>query len=105
MAFTGPASVGLMPTLVAEEHLQSANSLRVTSGNVASIVGPPVAGILVATSSPGWALAADALSYVRQRGADAAAAPLAGGAEAGAERVGRRPRTAGGVHLASLGRG
>ena len=64
MAFKGPASVGLMPTLVDEEHLQSANSLRVSAWNVSSIVGPPIAGILVATSSPGWALAADALSYV-----------------------------------------
>ena len=63
MAFIGPTAVGLMPTLVGEDDLQSANSLRVTSWNIASIAGPPVAGILVATSSAGWALAADAATY------------------------------------------
>ena len=64
MAFTGPASVGLMPSLVPADQLQSANTLRVTSRNVASIAGPPVAGILIATSSAGWALAADGLSFL-----------------------------------------
>ncbi len=64
MAFTGPASVGLMPSLVPGEQLQSANTLRVTSRNIASIAGPPVAGILIATSSAGWALAADGLSFL-----------------------------------------
>jgi predicted MFS family arabinose efflux permease len=64
MAFTGPTSVGLMPSLVPSEHLQSANSLRISSRNVASIAGPPVAGLLIATSSAGWALAADGLSYL-----------------------------------------
>lgn len=64
MAFTGPASVGLMPSLVPAEHLQSANSLRITSRNIASVAGPPVAGLLIATSSAGWALAADGLTYL-----------------------------------------
>lgn len=64
MAFTGPASVGLMPGLVPGEQLQSANTLRVTSRNIASIAGPPVAGILIATSSAGWALALDGLTYL-----------------------------------------
>jgi MFS family permease len=63
MAFIGPTAVGLMPTLVGEDQLQSANSLRMTSWNVSSIVGPPLAALLVAAGSPGWALAANALSY------------------------------------------
>lgn len=63
MAFTGPAAVGLLPTLVPDSALQAANSLRASSWNLASIVGPAVAGVLVAAGSPGWALAADALSY------------------------------------------
>lgn len=63
MAFSGPAAVGLLPTIVEEDLLQSANSLRVSSWNVAEIVGPPVAGVLIAVGSPGWALAADALSF------------------------------------------
>jgi len=63
MAFIGPTAVGLMPTLVGEDQLQAANSLRMTSWNVSSIVGPPLAALLVAAGSPGWALAANAASY------------------------------------------
>ena len=63
MAFSGPAAVGLMPTLVTEDLLQSANSLRYTTWNVASVIGPPLAGILVAAGSTGWALAANAATY------------------------------------------
>jgi MFS family permease len=64
MAFTGPATVGLLPTIVEEDLLQQANSLRVSSWNLAEIGGPAIAGVLIAVGSPGWALAADALSYV-----------------------------------------
>ena len=63
MAFSGPAAVGLMPTLVSEDLLQSANSVRYTTWNVASVIGPPLAGILVAAGSTGWALAANAVTY------------------------------------------
>jgi MFS family permease len=63
MAFSGPAAVGLMPTLVSEDLLQSANSLRYTTWNVASVFGPPLAGLLVAVGSPGWALGANGLTY------------------------------------------
>ena len=63
MAFIGPTAVGLMPTLVGDDQLQAANSLRMTSWNVSSIVGPPLAALLVAAGSPGWALAANAASY------------------------------------------
>lgn len=64
MAFTGPAAVGLLPTIVEEDLLQSANSLRVSSWNVAEIAGPAIAGVLIAVGSSGWALAADALSFL-----------------------------------------
>ena len=63
-AFAWPAGVALFPTVVGRAHLQAANSLVGMASNVAEIAGPPVAGILLAVSSPGWALAADALSFV-----------------------------------------
>ncbi len=63
-AFAWPAGVGIFPTLVPKEQLQAANSLLRMAGNVAEIIGPPVAGVLVAVASPGWALAADALSFL-----------------------------------------
>lgn len=63
LAFVGPTAVGLMPTLVDEDHLQSANSVRMTTWNVASIVGPPLAALLIAAGSPGWALAANSVSF------------------------------------------
>lgn len=63
-AFSWPAGVGIYPTLVARQHLQSGKSLLGMADNTAAIVGPPVAGILVAAASPGWALAVDAASFV-----------------------------------------
>jgi MFS family permease len=62
-AFSWPAGVGIFPTLVPTDQIQPGKSLLGMAGNVAQIVGPPVAGVLVAVSSPGWALAADALSF------------------------------------------
>jgi MFS family permease len=58
-----PASVGLVPALVEDVHLQSANSLLQTASSAASIIGPAVAGVLVVADGPGWAIAADAASY------------------------------------------
>ena len=63
-AFSWPAGVGIYPTLVAKEHIQPGKSLLGMADNTAQIVGPPVAGILVAAASPGWALAADAVSFL-----------------------------------------
>ena len=88
MAFTGPASVGLMPTLVPRDQVQSANSLRVTSRNIATIVGPPVAGVLIATSSAGWALAADGLSFLVSAVLVARLPRSPGHVEAGASMLG-----------------
>lgn len=62
-AFFNPASTGLIPSVISPGRLQHANALRglaMASGNVA---GPALAGVLVAASSPGWALAVDAGSF------------------------------------------
>jgi predicted MFS family arabinose efflux permease len=58
-----PASTGLVPALVNDEHLQQANSLLQITGSAANIVGPALSGVIVVTTSPGWALAADGFSY------------------------------------------
>ena len=62
-ALFAPASTGIVPALVHDDHLQAANSLLQTASSAASVVGPALAGILVVASSPGWAIAADAASY------------------------------------------
>ena len=61
--FFNPASTGLLPLVVAPEHLQPANGLRATAMASGEILGPMIAGILVATSGPGWALGIDALTF------------------------------------------
>jgi MFS family permease len=63
-AFTGPAATGFLPSLVRQDDLQSANALLRIARNLAQIIGPAAAGIVVAVASPGWALAVDALSFV-----------------------------------------
>ena len=63
-AFSWPAGVGIYPTLVPTEQIQPGKSLLGMGNNTAQILGPPVAGILVAVASSGWALAADAASFL-----------------------------------------
>jgi len=62
-AFFGPAMTGLMPEVVSAPQLQQANALNGLSQSAASIVGPVLAGVIVAVSSPGWAVFIDGLSY------------------------------------------
>ena len=63
-AFHQPAWAGLLPETVPEELLQRANALRHLESNVARVAGPVIAGILVATAGAGWAILADALSFL-----------------------------------------
>jgi predicted MFS family arabinose efflux permease len=63
-AFFGPASTALVPQTVAESDLQQANALLGLSGNVAAVLGPAVAGVIVATTRPGWGLAADGVTFL-----------------------------------------
>jgi MFS family permease len=61
--FFNPASSGLLPAVVTPEQLQPANGLRATAMSGGEIVGPALAGILVATVGPGWALAIDGVTF------------------------------------------
>jgi predicted MFS family arabinose efflux permease len=62
-AFFGPASQGLVPQTVSPARLQQANGLMSLSRNVTAIAGPAAAGVVIALSSPGWALAVDAATF------------------------------------------
>jgi MFS family permease len=61
--FFNPASTGLLPAIVAPERLHQANGLRATAMATGEILGPIVAGILVVSASPGWALGIDAVTF------------------------------------------
>ena len=62
-AFFMPASTGLVPQIVSTGRLQQANALLSLSRNSTRIAGVALAGILVATMGPGWALGLDGATY------------------------------------------
>ncbi len=62
-AFWRPASTGLMPSIVSAGLLQQANAIMAVTVNSAYIVGPAVAGVLVATLGAGTAIAVDAATF------------------------------------------
>jgi MFS family permease len=61
--FFNPASTGLLPEVVPAEELQPANALRATAVSTGEIVGPLMAGVLVAAAGAGWAMAVDATTF------------------------------------------
>jgi MFS transporter len=61
--FFEPASIGMMPAIVAPERLQQANGLRATAVAGGEILGPIVAGGLIAVAGAGYALGIDAISF------------------------------------------
>jgi MFS family permease len=62
-AFFAPAVTGLVPQTVAPARLQEANALLGLTRSASFLVGPAVAGVLVATAGAGWAFAGDAASF------------------------------------------
>jgi len=61
--FFNPASTGLLPEVVPDEELQPANALRSTAVSASEILGPIVAGAIVAAAGAGWAIAVDAGTF------------------------------------------
>lgn len=59
----GPASLAIVPALVPEERLQAANSLSRMTPQLATIIGAPVAGGLVALVGSEAALALNSVSF------------------------------------------
>ena len=62
-AFFNPAMTGLMPEMVSPERLQAANGLRGIASSTGQILGPSVAGVIVASGGAGWAIAIDSATY------------------------------------------
>ena len=94
--FFGPAIGALLPSLVDERDLGTANSAWATLDNVAFIIGPAIAGILLASGGLGVAFLINAASFAvvavilwflpsprraapSEEGADAEAKPTDGG--------------------------
>ena len=59
-----PAFAGLMPILVPEGKLQSANAATGFGSNVAFVLGTASGGVVVAVWGVGWALAVDAATFL-----------------------------------------
>ena len=62
-AFFNPASDAIAPQIVPRERLQQANALLNLSRALGRVLGPALAGVLLALGSPGAALAADAVTF------------------------------------------
>jgi MFS family permease len=75
-AVESTASLGLIAQVVTPDRLQKANSLLSVSTSGASIVGPALSGLLVATAGAGWAFAVDASSFAGSAAFLLAMAPL-----------------------------
>jgi MFS family permease len=63
-AFDGPARQSLVPNLVPREHVSNAISLNTIMFQTASVIGPALAGLVIARWSVGWAYALNAISFL-----------------------------------------
>ena len=63
-AFDGPARQSLVPNLVPREHLPNAISLNTIMFQTAAVVGPSLAGVMIAGFGVGWAYALNAASFL-----------------------------------------
>ncbi len=62
-AFFLPARSSILPKIVADHELEAGNAVLNVSGQVAVVIGPALAGVVVATAGTGWAFAADAACF------------------------------------------
>ncbi len=58
-----PAKQSILPRLVADHELEPGNAVMNVTGQASIILGPALAGIVVATVGTGWAFAADATCF------------------------------------------
>jgi MFS family permease len=89
-AFDAPVRQTFVGELVGEEALSNAVALNSASFNIARLIGPAVAGVLIASVGSGWAFLVNAASFVAVLGA------LALLRTHELRRKGRPARTAGG---------
>ncbi len=63
-AFSSPAFQSIVPNLVPREDLTNAISLNSLVRQMATIIGPALAGVLLAATNVGWVYAVNAASFV-----------------------------------------
>ena len=63
-AFHWPATIGIVPQIVPPERLQPANALLSLAQSSAFGLGGAAAGVIVAVAGAGWAIAADAGTFL-----------------------------------------
>ncbi|GAB3600374.1 MFS transporter [Microbacterium tumbae] len=63
-AFVMPAMQGIIPQLTTPEHLQQANAMLSFVRSAVTIGGPVIAGVLVASVGPAWAMVVQALGWI-----------------------------------------
>jgi len=63
-AFFWPAMNGLLPETIATDRLQEANALLGTAQSSSNILGPVIAGLLIALVDPGGAILLDGATFV-----------------------------------------
>jgi MFS family permease len=89
-AFDSPARQTFVAELVSEGDLPNAVGLNSTSFNAARMIGPAIAGLMIASVGSGWVFLLNALSFVAVLGA------------LGAVRVDRRAKTRRGLSSSGL---
>ena len=62
-AFFMPARSSILPSLVAPSELEASNAVLNVSGQGAVVLGPVIAGLVVAAFGTGWAFAGDAVCF------------------------------------------
>jgi MFS family permease len=77
-AFFRPAAGGLVPRLVPSEDLQQANGLIGMSQSLGLVLGPGLAGVLIALFGPGSAIAIDGVSFLASAACVLAMSPRPG---------------------------
>ncbi len=63
-SFDGPARQSLIPNLVPRQHLPNAITLNTIMFQVASVVGPALSGLVIATLGVAWVYAFNAVSFL-----------------------------------------
>jgi len=86
-AFFRPAAAGLLPRVVPTEELQAANGLIAMSQSLGLVLGPSLAGVLIALFGPGSAIAIDGASFLASAACVLAMSPRPGARGAGAGDV------------------
>jgi MFS family permease len=62
-SFSGPARVGLVRAIVAEEQLSEANALSQLARHIVLTIGPAIGGAVVATAGAGYGVGCNAVSF------------------------------------------